>query len=141
MAEPPDSLTAERASDQMQALVRVTMVTAGGNWTSESNGPSPDRCTTAAGTDGVVFSWDQTSDGVDDPGPAVDRVDRAWREEGLSTNTQSVKRADGKILHRVGSTDDDVDSILFAATTSRMTIQVQSLCGAGDVDDFIDGGD
>ncbi|WP_420364289.1 hypothetical protein AAEP80_09935 [Curtobacterium sp. L3-7] len=133
---PGGSLNAKQASERMQTLVRDTMKVAGGEWTSASNGPAPDPCSTPAGEDGVTFSWDQTAPGVDDPKAVMERVDQAWRDGGLTTNTQSVKRGDGKILHRVGSTGKDVDSILFAATTSRMTIEVQSLCGEGNVDDF-----
>ncbi len=133
---PGDSLNAKQASERMQSLVRDTMKVAGGEWTSASNGPAPDPCSTPAGKDGVTFSWDQTAAGVDDPQAVMERVDQAWRDGGLRTNTRSVKRGDGKILHRVGSTGKDVDSILFAATTSRVTIEVQSLCGEGKVDDF-----
>lgn len=133
---PRDSVNAERASEQMQALVRDTMQAAGGSWTSLSDGPSPDPCTTPAGHDGVTFSWDQTADGVADPGAVVERVEQTWQDKGLPTNTQRAKRGDGRILHRVGSTGKDVDSILFGVTTSGMTIEVQSLCGSGDVDDF-----
>lgn len=141
MAEPPDSLTAERASDQMQGLVRETMRVAGGEWTSASDGPAPDPCTTSIGGEGVSFSWDQDADGPSDPAAVMRRVDRAWRNEGFTTRTQSVERADGETLHRVGSGGRDVDSIQFNATTDHMSINVQSLCGAGDVDDFIDSGD
>jgi hypothetical protein len=118
--------TASRASDQMQSLVKDTMNVAGGRWTSTSDGPSPDPCSTPSGEKLVTFSWDQIADGVDDPKAAMDRVDGAWRDNGLATNTQSVKSADGEILHRVGSVDGDVDTILFSATTDRMTIEVQS---------------
>ncbi|OIH92835.1 hypothetical protein [Curtobacterium sp. MCBA15_001] len=131
-----DSVSAEHASEQMQALVRDTMQAAGGSWTSLSDGPPPDPCTTPAGHDGVTFSWDQTADGVTDPGAAVERVEQVWRDQGLAANTQTARRGDGRILHRVGSTGKDVDSILFGVTTSGMTIEVQSLCGLGDVDDF-----
>jgi len=131
------SLNAQQASDQMQSLVKDTMKVAGGRWTSTSDGPSPDSCSTPSGEEGVTFSWDQIADGVEDPKAAMERVDGAWRDKGLATNTQSVKRADGEILHRVGSVDRDVDTILFSATTDRMTIEVQSLCGTGNVDDFI----
>ncbi|WP_139200694.1 hypothetical protein [Curtobacterium sp. MMLR14_010] len=129
--------TASHASDQMQSLVKDTMKVAGGRWTSTSDGPSPDSCSTPSGEEGVTFSWDQIADGVEDPTAALERVDGAWRDKGLATNTQSVKRADGEILHRVGSVDRDVDTILFSATTDRMTIEVQSLCGTGNVNDFI----
>ncbi|MFZ6993471.1 hypothetical protein ACO0E1_16410 [Curtobacterium sp. RRHDQ66] len=133
---PGGSLNAKQVSGRMQTLVRDTMKVAGGEWTSASDGPAPDPCSTPAGEDGVTFSRDQTAPGVDDPKAVMERVDQAWRDEGLPTNTHSVERGDGKILHRVGSTGKDVDSILFAATTSRMTIEVQSLCGEGNVDDF-----
>lgn len=133
---PGGSLNAKQASERMQSLVRDTMKVAGGEWTSASNGPAPDPCSTPDDKDGVTFSWDQTAAGVDDPKAVMERVDQAWRDGGLTTNTQSVKRGDGKILHRVRSTGKDVDSILFATTTSRMTIEVQSLCGEGKVDDF-----
>jgi len=129
-------LDAQQASDQMQSLVRDTMDVAGNKWTSMSDGPSPDECTTPDGTRGVSFSWDQLAEGVDDPRAVMERVNQAWQDKGLATRTQSVKRADGKILHRVGSQDKVVDAIQFSATTSRMTIAVQSLCGTGNVDNF-----
>lgn len=128
--------TASHASDQMQSLVEDTMKVAGGRWTSMSDGPSPDECTTPDGTRGVSFSWDQLAEGVDDPRAVMERVNEAWEDKGLATRTQSIKRADGKILHRVGSQDKVVDAIQFSATTSRMTIAVQSLCGTGNVYDF-----
>lgn len=131
-------LTAKEASDQMQSLVRDTMDVAGGDWTSMSDGPAPDLCTTPRGTNGVSFSWDQTADGVVDPRAVMERVDRAWRDTGLVTKRQSVERGDGKILHRVGSQDAIVDEIMFAATTSGMTIEVDSLCGSGNVNDYYD---
>lgn len=134
-------LTATQASKQMQSLVRDTMDAAGGKWTSTSDGPSPDACTTPSGAEGVSFSWDQLADGVDQPRAVMERIDQRWRDKGLATNTQSVKRADGKILNRVGSQDDVVDVILFSATTSRMVIEVQSFCGTGKVDDFMIDGD
>jgi len=134
-------LTATQASKQMQSLVRDTMAAAGGKWTSTSDGPSPDACTTPSGEEGVSFSWDQLADGVDQPRAVMERIDQLWRDKGLETNTQSVKRADGEILNRVGSQDDVVDAIQFAATTSRMAIAVQSLCGTGNVDDFTIDGD
>ena len=134
-------LTATQASKQMQSLVRDTMAAAGGKWTSTSDGPSPDACTTPSGAEGVSFLWDQIADGVDQPRAVMERVDQLWRDKGLATNTQSVKRADGKILNRVGSQDDVVDVILFSATTSRLVIEVQSFCGTGNVDDFTIDGD
>jgi hypothetical protein len=134
-------LTATQASKQMQSLVRDTMAAAGGKWTSTSDGPSPDACTTPSGEEGVSFSWDQIADGVDQPRTVMERVDRLWRDKGFATNTQSVKRVDGEILNRVGSQDDVVDVILFSATTSRMVIEVQSFCGTGNVDDFMIDGD
>jgi hypothetical protein len=130
-----------QASKQMQSLVRDTMAAAGGKWTSTSDGPSPDACTTPSGEEGVSFSWDQIADGVDQPRTVMERVDRLWRDKGFATNTQSVKRVDGEILNRVGSQDDVVDVILFSATTSRMVIEVQSFCGTGNVDDFMIDGD
>lgn len=136
----PPPVDAERASEQMQSLVRDTMEAAGGHWTSTSNGSAADPCTTPEGDEGVWFSWDQDADGVSDPKAVMLRVDRAWRDRGLPTTTQSVKRADGETLHRVGSTEHEVDSIQFNAITDRMSINVQSLCGAGIVDDFINEG-
>lgn len=130
------TVDAKQASEQMQSLVRDTMDVAGGKWTSTSNGPAPDPCTTPDGGEGVWFSWDQDADGVRDPEAVMQRVDRAWRDHGLTTKTQSVKRADGETLHRVGSAGLDVDSIQFNATTAGMSINVQSLCGAGSVNDF-----
>jgi len=130
------TLDAKHASEQMQSLVRDTMEVAGGKWTSASNGPAADPCTTPDGGKGVWFSWDQDAAGPSDPEAVMQRVDRAWRDKGLATRTQSVKRADGLTLHRVGSAGREVDSIQFNATTGRMSINVESLCGSGDVDDF-----
>jgi hypothetical protein len=130
------TVDAEHASEQMQSLVRDTMKAAGGEWTSASDGPAADACTTPDGGEGVWFSWDQDAEGPGDPQVVMQRVDRAWRDKGLATRTQSVKRADGITLHRVGSGGRDVDSIQFNATTGRMSINVQSLCGTGNIDDF-----
>jgi hypothetical protein len=130
------TVDAEHASEQMQSLVRDTMNAAGGEWASASDGPAGDACTTPDGGEGVWFSWDQDADGPSDPQAVMQRVDRVWRDKGLATTTQSVKRADGRTLHRVGSAGLDVDSIQFNATTGRMSINVQSLCGAGNIDDF-----
>jgi hypothetical protein len=130
------TVDAEHASKQMQSLVRDTMHAAGGEWTSASDGPAGDACTTPDGGEGVWFSWDQDADGPSDPEAVMHHVDRVWRDKGLATTTQSVKRADGRTLHRVGSAGRDVDSIQFNATTGRMSINVQSLCGTGTIDDF-----
>ena len=130
----------KQASEQMQSLVRDTMNVARGQWTSTSNGPSADPCTTPDGDEGVWFSWDHDADGVSNPEAVMQRVDRAWRDHGLATTTQSVERAGGETLHRVGSAGHDVDSIQFNATTGGMSINVQSLCGAGDFDDFVNEG-
>ncbi|MFZ6993470.1 hypothetical protein ACO0E1_16405 [Curtobacterium sp. RRHDQ66] len=134
------ALDATQASEQMQSLVRDTMNVARGQWTSTSNGPTADPCTTPDGDEGVWFSWDQDADGVSDPEAVMQGVDRAWRDHGLATTTQSVERADGETLHRVGSAGHDVDSIQFNATTGGMSINVRSLCGTGNVDDFTNDG-
>jgi hypothetical protein len=89
------TVDAEHASEQMQSLVRDTMKAAGGEWTSASDGPAADACTTPDGGEGVWFSWDQDAEGPGDPQVVMQRVDRAWRDKGLATRTQSVKRADG----------------------------------------------
>jgi hypothetical protein len=130
------TVDAQRASEQMQSLVRDTMTAAGGEWTSASDGPAGDACTTSDGREGVRFSWDQDADGPGDPWAVMQRVEQAWRNKGLATKTQSVKRADGRTLHRVASAGRDVDSIQFNATTGSMSINVQSLCGTGNLDDF-----
>jgi len=133
-------LVAEQAADRMQSLVRNTMRAAGGDWTSTSDGLAADPCTTPDGRGGVWFSWDQDADGPTDPSAVAHSVDRAWRSEGLATTTQNVKRADGETLYRVGASGSDVESIQFNATTSHMSINVQSRCGVGDLDDFtVDG--
>ncbi|OIH92834.1 hypothetical protein BIU90_10095 [Curtobacterium sp. MCBA15_001] len=129
----PKPLSGETAQEQMQSLVRDTMKTAGGEWTSASNGPAADPCSLQNGSEGVWFSWDQDADGPSDPEAVMHRVDQAWQDRGLTTTTQSVERTDGKTLHRVGSGGREVDSIEFNATTSRMSINVQSLCGTGSV--------
>ena len=132
------TVDAEHASEQMQSLVRDTMRAAGGEWTSASDGPAGDACTTPDGGEGVWFSWDQDADGPSDPQAVMHHVDRVWRDKGLATRTQSVQRADGRTLHRVSSAGRDVDSIQLNATTGHMSINVQSLCGTGNIDDFTD---
>ncbi|WP_144759679.1 hypothetical protein [Curtobacterium sp. 9128] len=130
------AVDAKQASDQMQSLVRDTMKAAGGEWKSTSNGPAADPCTMPDGNEGVWFSWNQIADGTSNPAAVTERVDRTWRDQGLATQDHKYKRADGETLHRVGSAEREVDSIQFNATTDQMSINVQSLCGAGNVDEF-----
>jgi hypothetical protein len=71
------TVDAEHTSEQTQSLVRDTMDAAGGEWTSASDGPAADACTTPDGGEGVWFSWDQDADGPSDPQVVMQRVDRS----------------------------------------------------------------
>lgn len=93
-AAEPSTLVAEQAADRMQSLVRDTMRAAGGEWTSTTDGPAADPCTTPDGRGGVWFSWDQDADGPTDPSAVAHSVDRAWRSEGLATTTHNQPHVD-----------------------------------------------
>jgi hypothetical protein len=104
---------AKHASERVQSLVRDTMNAACGEWTSTSIGPAGDPRAKPDGGRGVWFSWGQDAAG---PSDRKEVMQRAWRDEGLASQTQSVRRVDGRTLHRVASARRKVNSIQFNAT-------------------------
>lgn len=107
---------AKHTSERMQSLVRETMNASGGEWTSTCNHPAANPCIKSDGGRAVWFSWDRDAAGRSDPEEVMQRVNQAWRDEGLATKTQSIGRVDGKTLHWVASAGRGVNSIQFSAS-------------------------
>jgi hypothetical protein len=134
-----DLMNADRARSSMQQFVLDTMTEAGGEWTSVGGVPSPDPCVLDGGDSGVSFSWDQQSEGVADPKSLVRRIEQYWRARGLTSSERQGLRGDGLTLYTVVSEGEPVRSISINASAHRTSIQVESLCGTGEVSDYIGG--
>jgi hypothetical protein len=128
--------TALEVRDEMQSLVRDTMTAAGGSWTALSNGPAPSECAMPDGSSGVDWSWDQQRAGPDNPAGLVHAVIASWEAAGLTTSHVKDSIDDGRPLYRVLTSAPGVQSISVNATARRVSIEVQSTCGAGDIDDY-----
>ena len=132
-------MKADRARSSMQQFVRDTMTEAGGDWTSVGGTPSPDSCGLDDGSSGVSFSWNQHAEGVADPKSLVRRIEQYWKAQGLTNSERQGQRGDGLTLYTVVGEGEPVRSISINASEHRTSIQVESLCGTGDVSDYIGG--
>lgn len=127
---------ADRARDEMVLLVRQTMATAGGDWTARSKRPAASGCTTPDGADGVSFSWDQERAGADDPEALVRDVAATWKQRDYDVTFRKDQIDDGRPLWSAITTGQAVRSISVNASPRRVSIEVESNCGVGDLDDF-----
>lgn len=132
-------MNADRARSSMQQFVRDTMTEAGGEWTSVGGAPSPDACVLKDGSSGVSFSWNQQAAGVADPESLVHRIEKYWEAQGLTNSERQGQRGDGLTLYTVVGEGEPVRSISVNASEHRTSIQVESLCGTGEVSDYIGG--
>lgn len=133
-----DVMNADEARSAMQRFVRDTMSEVGGEWTSVGGAPSPDSCGLDNGDSGVSFSWNQQTAGVADPEKLVRRIEKYWEAQGLANSERQGQRGDGLTLYTVVGEGDPVRSISINASEHRTSIQVESLCGTGDVSDYVD---
>jgi hypothetical protein len=133
-----DVMNADEARSTMQQFVRDTMSEAGGEWTSVGGAPSPDPCGLEDGGSGVSFSWNQQAAGVADPESLVRRIEEYWKAKGLTNSERQGQRGDGLTLYTVVGEGPPVQSISINASKHRTSIQVESLCGTGNVSDYVD---
>ena len=133
-----DLMNADSARSSMQQFVRDTMAEADGEWTSVGGAPSPDACGLDNGGSGVSFSWNQRAAGVADPESLVRRIEKYWAAKGLKNAERQGQRGDGLTLYTVVGEGEPVRSISINASEHRTSIQVESLCGTGEVSDYVD---
>jgi hypothetical protein len=129
-------MDAEQARDGMVTLVKQTMKAAGGDWTALSDGPASSECSTTDGSSGVTFSWDQERTGATDPESLVRAVAKTWEQHDYDVSIKQDTIDDGRPLWSAVTTGRAVESISINASPRRVSIEVQSACGAGDVTDF-----
>jgi hypothetical protein len=130
------TLDAVTARDRMTELVQQTMRAAGGDWTALSDGPAATPCSTSDGSDGVTFSWDQERTGSEDPKALVAAVAAVWKSGGYEVSFRDDTIDDGRPLYTAVTLGRAVDSISVNASARRVSIEVQSKCGSGDVRDY-----
>ncbi len=129
-------MQADQARDDMVALVELTMRTAGGDWTALSKRPAASGCTTSERAEGVSFSWDQERSGADDPEALVRDVAATWKQRDYDVTFRQDQIDDGRPLWSAITTGQAVRSISVNASPRRVSIEVESDCGVGDVADF-----
>lgn len=75
------AMNGTQARDDMVALVQQTIdAAAGGNWTPLLNEPASSECSTAEGSAGVTFSWDQEQTGTHDTEALIRTVATTWKQ-------------------------------------------------------------
>ena len=131
----PPTFGAADARRQMTNMVSLTTEAAGGDWSALSNGPASSECTTPDGSPGVTFSWAQERTGTDDPEALVRTVAAAWKQRDYDVTFQRDKIDDGRPLWSAVTFGHTVESISVNASARRVSIEVQSNCGAGDIAD------
>lgn len=129
-------LDGAEARDDMVALVQQTIGAAGGEWTPLSNEPAPSKCSTAESSAGVTFSWDQERPGTQDPESLIRMVEKTWKHADYDVAIRREAIDDGRPLWSAVTTGKAVESISVNASPRRVSIEVQSNCGAGDIADY-----
>lgn len=129
-------MDAEQARDGMVSLVEQTMKAAGGDWTALSDGPASSECSTGNGSSGVTFSWDQERTGATDPESLVRAVAKTWKQRDYDVTIKQDTIDDGRPLWSAVTTGQAVESISVNASPRRVSIEVQSACGTGDIADY-----
>ncbi|ROS62828.1 hypothetical protein EDF42_2525 [Curtobacterium sp. PhB172] len=120
----------------MVALVQQTIHAAGGEWTPLSDKPASSECSTAESKAGVTFSWDQERPGTHDPESLIRKVEKTWKQVDYDVTIRRDTIDDGRPLWSAVTTGQAVESISVYASPRRVSIEVQSRCGEGDVADF-----
>jgi len=128
-------MDAEQARDGMVSLVKQTMDAAGGDWTSLSDIPVSSECSTA-NVAGVTFSWDQERAGSENPESLVRAVAKTWKQHDYDVTIRQDTIDDGRPLWSAVTTGQAVESISVNASPRRVSIEVQSACGTGDIADY-----
>lgn len=129
---------ANTARNDMQEFVRDTMTSSGISWKSENGDPSPDECALENGSSGVSFSWNQNAEGVDDPETLVKQVGARWKDQGYGVTHRQGSMNPNGTLYQVIAVGPAVHSISVNASTRRVSIGVDSKCGTGDIDEYLD---
>lgn len=129
-------MDAEQARDGMVSLVKQTMDAAGGDWTALSDTPASSECSTANGSSGVTFSWDQERTGTTNPEALVLTVAKTWKQHDYDVTIRQDTIDDGRPLWSAVTTGQAVESISVNASPRRVSIEVQSACGTGDIADY-----
>jgi hypothetical protein len=118
----------------MQSFVRDTMQLTDGTWKSDDGDPVPSACDLADSKQGVTWSWNQSMGGVDDPQALVQKVEQHWKSAGYQTSTDSGPMKPSGTLYTVVGVGSAVKSISVNASTFRVSIEVDSKCGTGDIE-------
>ncbi|MEG8036903.1 MULTISPECIES: hypothetical protein [Bacteria] len=129
-------LDGAQARDAMVALVQQTIDAAGGDWTPLSDEPASSECSTPEGSAGVTFSWDQERTGTGDPESLIRTVAKTWKQSDYDATIRQDTIDDGRPLWSAATTGKAVESISVNASPRRVSVEVQSRCGEGDVADF-----
>lgn len=120
----------------MVPLVQQTIYPAGGEWAPLSDKPASSECSTAESNAGVTFSWDQERPGTHDPASLIRKVEKTWMQVDYDGTIRRNKIDDRRPLWCAVTTGQAVESTSVYASPRRVSIKVQSRCGAGDAADF-----
>jgi hypothetical protein len=120
----------------MFALIQLTIDAVGRDWTALSGGPASSECSTADRSSGVTFSWDQERTGATNLESLVRAVAKTWEEHDYDVSIRQDTIDDGRPLWSAVTTGHAMDSISINASPRRVSIEVQSACGAGDIADY-----
>jgi hypothetical protein len=121
-----------QARGDMVALVQQTIdAVAGGNWTPLLNEPASSECSTAEGSAGVTFSWDQERTGTHIPESLIRTVATTWKQADYDVTIRQDTIDDGRPLWSAVTSGQAAESISVNASPRRVSIEVQSNCGVG----------
>ncbi|WP_139199180.1 hypothetical protein [Curtobacterium sp. MCBA15_013] len=128
--------SASNARGDVVAFVKRTMKAASGDWTALSDGPASSERSTGNGSSGVTFSWGQERTGATDPEPLVRAVAKTWKQHDYDVTIKQDTIDDGRPLWSAVTTGQAVESISVNTSPRRVSIEVQSACGTGDIADY-----
>ncbi|MER3389074.1 MAG: hypothetical protein RJQ01_03490 [Microcella sp.] len=118
----PSAVEDEEARERFVALLDDTQAAAGGSW-SVRDDPTPRQCVIPLWVSGERFPALRLADGPASPTRAADRVEEAWREQGLEVTVMEVSNV---IELKGESTVGEL--LLFRASDSAMTLTGESEC-------------
>lgn len=116
-------------------VVQHTTKSIGGDWNVYS-GPAAESCERPGAGSGARWSYiveRKAPDGVD-PAADVQRVEQAWKDQGITVERFESGSADP--LLGVRGSGGPVTSIGFNAFPQRYSVTGESVCFDGDVDDL-----
>jgi hypothetical protein len=129
-------MDAAQVRDDMIAMVQHSIDAGGGGWNPPSNEPASSECSTAEGSAGVTFSWDQERAGTRGPESLIRTVAETWNQADYDAAIQQDTIDDGRLLWSAVTAGHTVESISVNASPRRVSIEVQSNCGTGNIADF-----